>query len=506
MMPQEANPRTLVQKFGLFLGPLVASALLLGPSIDVTQPLLNKMAAVAGLMAIWWMTEAVPLAVTSLLPVALYPLLAIPPGRDISRSYMHPLIFLFLGGFLLAIAIEESGLHRRAALAVLSVFSDKPRRLILGFMLTTAGLSMWISNTATTLMMLPIALSVIFQADRNENNSSTENPGGSNRRFQVALLLGIAYSASIGGIATLVGTPPNVFFKAIYDKAVPEAPISFLGWMVLAAPFSFVMLLLTWFFLVYVIYPVGSKRLLGESDTIKQKLQALGKMTSAEKRIGLIFAATAILWITREPTKGWGWAPALGVDSMTFQGEKFKLVGDGTIAILMAILCFIIPSGRKDKRPLITWAMTARLPWGILLLFGGGFALGTGLQETGLDIHIGKWLAGQMGSLPSLGMQAVLTSGMTFFTEITSNMASVNMLLPVLAESSRQLEVAPLTLLLPTTLAASCAFMLPVATAPNAIVYGTGRLKMAEMIKAGLVLNFLSIACITAWMAILKIL
>ena len=501
MTELSSDARTPIQRTSLVVGPAAAIAVLLGPRVgfplDPANPELNRMAAVALLMAVWWMTEAIPLAVTSLLPLALYPFLQISPYRAVASEYAHPLIFLFLGGFLIAMAIEESGLHRRAALAVVSVVGDRPRRIVFGFMLATAALSMWISNTATTLMMMPIAVSVILQAERAGVDERVR------RRFQVALLLGTAYAASIGGVATYIGTPPNVLFRKFYEDAAPLHPISFPGWMLLAAPFCAVMLLATWGLLVYVVFPVGSARLLGGRNVIREQYHALGPITKPELRMAVIFLATALLWITRAPSRvGVGHRRSVSTSSWK-PVTTVKISGDSTVAIVMAIICFIMPSGRPDGRPLVTWRMTTRLPWGILLLFGGGFALAAGLKSSGLDAFIGQWLAGELAGLSPVGRQGLVAGGMTFFTEITSNAASVNMLLPILGKTAGQLAIAPVDLMLPATLAASCAFMLPVATPPNAIVYGTGRIRMGEMIRAGFLLNLVSIAVITGWMAAL---
>lgn len=497
MASVENQRRSVVQNIGLLLGVVCAMLLYFSAPIDPTNPLLNKMAAVAVLMAFWWMTEAIPLAATALVPAALYPLFAIPPYAEIARAYTHPLIFLFLGGFLLAIAVEETGVHRRAALAVLSIVGNRPRRIIFGFMLVTFVSSMWISNTATTLMMIPIAVSMVLQVeDSNWDAKSQKN-------FQLALLLGVAYSASIGGMATFIGTPTNGIFKYFYEASAPsEKHVSFLEWLMLALPVAVVMVSSTWALLVYIIFPVGSKRILGEKNVLGTLKASLGKMTSAEKRIAIIFILTAILWITRRPIPNWGWAHLLGLDPIEIDGKSQKIVRDSTVAIFMALLCFIIPSGNKNGRPLLTWNMTTRLPWGILLMFGGGFALGSGMKSTGLDVYIGTKLAASAAGMSSTATQVLTTSGMTFFTELTSNMASANMLLPVLEKSAKELGLDPFFLMFPATLAASLAFMLPISTAPNAIAFGTGRIKISQMVKAGFLLNLLGILLITLWMLI----
>ncbi|MEQ8791651.1 MAG: DASS family sodium-coupled anion symporter [Pirellulaceae bacterium] len=502
----QADPPSpsLAARIGLFVGPLAALVLWAGPNLsdwlpgvfpqrwsaaltlDPDQPALNAMAAVAALMAIWWLTEAIPMAATALVPLALYPLLGVMSGKEVAPHYGNHLVFLFLGGFLVALAIEESGLHRRIALHIVAAMGDNPRLIVAGFMLATAALSMWISNTATTLMMLPIGASILVQADRAQTDAKHR------QRFGVALMLGIAYAASIGGVGTLIGTPPNLAFKAIYEAAMPDEPkIEFFRWMVLAVPFSASFLVVAWLLLVRVIYPLPAQPLLGGGNVVRDELQKLGRLSKAEVRMAVIFFITALLWVTREPMQGYGWGPLLlGADS--------KLVNDGTSAVLMAIVCFMVPSGSASGEALLTWKATTRLPWGILLLFGGGLALAAGMHETELDGYLGERLAAGIAPLPNVGKAALIACGMTWLTELTSNLASIEMLTPVLAEASLDLKTPPLVLMIPATLSASCAFMLPVATPPNAIVYGSGRVRMRDMIRAGVVLNFVGIVLVVA--------
>jgi sodium-dependent dicarboxylate transporter 2/3/5 len=444
------------------------------------------MAAVAALMAVWWLTEAIPMAATALVPLALYPLLGVMSVEKVAPEYGDHLVFLFLGGFLVALAIEESGLHRRIALHIVAAMGDNPRRIVAGFMVAAAVLSMWISNTATTLMMLPIGASILVQADRAGVDPQHR------RRLGVAIMLGIAYAASIGGVGTLIGTPPNLAFKAIYEQDMPDAPkIEFFRWMMMAVPFSAVFLLAAWLLLVRVIFPLSARPLLGGSNVVRQELQKLGRLSKAEVRMAIIFFITAMLWILREPMPGFGWGPLL-------LGENSGLVKDSTSAVLMAIVCFIVPSGAEKGGALLNWEATRRLPWGILLLFGGGLALAAGMHETGLDAYLGARLADTIAPLPGAGKAALIAFGMTWLTELTSNLASVQMLIPVLAQASGDLDTPPLVLMIPATLSASCAFMLPVATPPNAIVYGSGRVQMRDMIKAGIVLNLVGVVFVVA--------
>ncbi|TWT34787.1 SLC13 family permease [Blastopirellula retiformator] len=471
--------------FGRWAGLAIAIGLIVAPyfggELRPGEPKLNYMAGITALMAVWWVTEALPMAATALVPLALMPLLGIESMADVSASYGSRFIYLFLGGFLIALAVEESGLHRRLALSIVYSVGDRPRRIVLGFMIATAALSMWISNTATTLLMLPIAASILTRVDAGKMSLERRVNLGA------ALMLGIAYAASIGGVATIVGTPPNIAFKGFYDSTFPNAePVSFLSWMILALPFSLGFLAIGWGLMTYWIFPCGSDASIGGREVINEELEKLGSMSAAEWRVGAVFTITALLWILRQPVKGWGWGPLL----------DNKFVDDGTAAILMALCCFFLPSGKVDGSRLLNWKSTTRIPWGVLLLFGGGVALAGGLEETGLDRYLGDRLAAAMEGLPPLAMAALTANGMIWLTELTSNLASVEMLNPVLASTAEQLQVSPLLLLIPSTLAASCAFMMPVATPPNAIVYSSGRVTMRQMVKAGFVLNLVSLALI----------
>ena len=504
MNPAEPFPdRGRWQSFGFWLGLAVAGALLVGPrvgwSLDAERPLLNSMAAVLALMAVWWITEAIPIAVTALAPLVLFPALGIPPGSLAAHEYGHPLIFLFLGGFLIALAIEDSGLHRRAALRIILVVGDNPRGIVLGFMLAGGLLSMWLSNTATTIMLLPIALNVLDQA------AATDLPAERKRRLSVALLLGLAYSASIGGLATLVGTPPNLIFKGYFEAAYPDAPpISFAGWMAKALPFSLLLLMLAWLLLTRVVFRMEATSFFGGRAVVREQLSRLGPMRVVEWRMLMIFATTALLWILREPTPGYGWGPLLGWG----EGDKTpggKSIDEGTIAIAMAMLCFITPRGGTEaQRPILDWSVARRVPWGILLLFGGGLALGAGMKSTELDLYLGGRLASGLSGLGAWGVTFVTATATTFFTEVTSNVACVNMLLPILKGVSGELGLDPRGLMTTAAISASCAFMLPVATPPNAIVYGSGRLKMWDMVKAGFWLNWIGVALVVVFFAVLN--
>jgi sodium-dependent dicarboxylate transporter 2/3/5 len=492
MTNQAPLRRSRAQWLGLAAGPVAAGLLLAGahgwgPVLDAQQPQLNQVAAVAVLMAIWWMTEALPLAVTALVPIVALPALRIAPAAAVAPNYADPLILLFLGGFLVALSIEQSGLHRRLALTIVSLMGDRPRGIVLGFMVATAVLSMWLSNTATTLMLLPIATSVLKQV---EQTSGRPPPPA----FSAALLLGVAYSASIGGIGTLIGTPTNVYFRGFFQKQFPElGEVTFGGWMLLAVPFVAAFLLSAWLAMVLGIFRFSNEPLLGGRGVIATQLRGLGPMTPAECRMSIIFATTALLWILREPVEGWGWAPLLGLGKQSASGQAFSWVDDGTVGILMAIVCFICPSGRASGDTLLSWRSVAAAPWDVLLLFGGGLALAFGMSASGLDKYLGYRLAEVLHGMPPLLRMAAVAAAVTCLTELTSNVSCLQMVLPILAKAAGPLQVDPRILMVPATISASCAFMLPVATPPNAIVYGTGYFRIGEMVKAGIWLNVVGV-------------
>jgi sodium-dependent dicarboxylate transporter 2/3/5 len=497
-LPAEPDSsKSLVKIVGLILGIACAvlfyAGSLAGWMLVAGRPELNAVAGVALLMALWWMTEAVPMAVTGLVPLVLFPLLKVMPAKLVAVSYGSDLLLLFLGGFLVALGVEQSGLHRRLALRIVATVGDSPRRLLLGFMVASASLSMWLSNTASTVMLFPIALSVLAagSATPDGDNNVGRAPSGT-APFGTALMLGIAYAASIGGFATLIGTPTNVMFRALYEEAFPAGPeISFGGWMLMALPLAIVFLVVAWAVISFVTIRFSNERFLGGPGTIRQQLAALGPMRTSEWRMAIVFAATAALWIFREPVAGYGWAPFFDISDYAT---------DATVAITMAVVCFIIPAGHWRGPTLLDWECTRRVPWGILLLFGGGLALAAGMKSSGLDVYLGERFGGQLVGIEP-GVAAALTSlAMTFLSELTSNVACVNMSMPVLATTAQTAGCDPRLLMISATLAASCAFMLPVATPPNAIIYGSGHVRVADMIRTGLVLNLLGppliVACV----------
>lgn len=441
---------------------------------------------IALLMAVWWITEVVPLAVTSLLPVVLFPLFGVMDGKDVSSSYFNDVIFLFMGGFLVALAMEKWNLHKRIALNILCVSGVSPARILLGFMAASFFLSMWISNTATVMMMLPITMSIISQLDELMQNKSI-------KMYSIALLLGIAYSASIGGTATLVGTPPNLSFVRIYHINFPDAPeIFFSQWMMFALPTALIMFVIAWLYLYFMYRPKKGEWTEIDKDIFRKMLGEMGKITYEQKIVSLVFGGLALLWLFRIDLDFGlltipGWA-------RLFPEKAF--INDGTMAIAMAILLFIIPAKKGAGQKLLDWATASKLPWHILLLFGGGFALATGFKESGLSLWFGEQLSG-IGAFHPIVITLIISLVITFLTELTSNTATTEMILPILAGIAITSNIHPLLLMVPATMSASMAFMLPVATPPNAIIFGTSRISIAQMAKAGLFLNLVGAIVIT---------
>ncbi len=483
--------------FALIAGPLLAIIVLfLFPESEA--PLAGRTAAVAVWMAIWWLTEVIPLAVTSLLPLVLLPALGVMPSKVVASNYTNDVIFLFIGGFIVALAMERWNLHKRIALVILRAIGGGPTRTLLGFMAATALLSMWISNTATAMIMVPIALAVSARYD-----NLLDQPAAS--RISIGLLLGIAYSASIGGMANLVGTPPNLAFTALFTQSFPSGPeISFSEWMAFALPLSLMFLLLTWGLLV-LMYTRGTKlQVPDSSETSKRgsslrsaytrEIKALGPMSSEERTVLIVFTLLAVLWITRN-TLEFG---LFAVPGWSLLLPEPGFAGDGLPAIALSILLFILPASERGER-IMNWETARKLPWGIVLLFGGGFALAAAVNSSGLAMWLGDQLAGLGNLSPTLMVGSICTM-MTFTTELTSNTATTQLVLPILAAVAVSIGRNPFLLMIPATLSASCAFMMPVATPPNAIVFGSGRLRVIDMAKTGLLLNLIGVVLITVWM------
>jgi sodium-dependent dicarboxylate transporter 2/3/5 len=440
-------------------------------------------AAIAVWMATWWLTEALPIYATALLPLALFPLAGVGTIRETAAPYAHELIFLFMGGFMLALAMQRSGLHRRFALMTLRLVGDRPRNMVGGFMGVAAVLSMWVSNTATAVMMLPVGLSVLELAEEHA-------PAGWNDRIRhhvgLALLLGIAYGASIGGVATPVGTPPNLFLLS-YLSSELDHPISFARWMMVGVPVVAIMLPTTWWLMVHRLFPLPNERLEGGRAIFARDLHALGPSSRAERIVLAVFLTVCSLWLGKPLLIG------LEVAGM----QPFSGLTDAGIAIAGALVLFCAPAGEGEGERVLDWETARRLPWGILILFGGGLALAAAIGRNGVDDWIGAQ-SGALAGLPPVVIVIGVVAGMVFLTELTSNTASTAALVPILASLAPGLGVSPLALAVPAALAASFAFMLPVATPPNAVVFGSGRVHLRDMIRAGIWLNLIGILVISA--------
>lgn len=474
-----------IQKVGFVFGTFSFIVIILFFNPDPSNPAIGKVAAVSVLMAIWWMTEALPMAATSLVPLILFPLFGVISGADIAGSYINSVIFLFIGGFMIAIAMENWGLHKRIALKIIMIFGGTSNSILYGFMFSSFFLSMWISNTATAVMMLPIALAVITKIESDFGKEESSN-------FSKSVLLGIAYSCSIGGIATLIGTPPNLALIRIHKIIFPEAPqISFGEWMMLAFPISLILILVTAFILSKVFFRTNKKIKLSK-DFVKNEYLLLGKTSYPEKVIAIIFALTSLLWIFRTDldlgfTKITGWASY-------FSTPEF--IDDGTVAVTMAFLLFLFPSKNEKQKQILNTSVFEQIPWGIILLFGGGFALATAFSKSGLSDFIGHQF-NSFAHINNFVLIFVICFIINFLTELTSNTATTQMILPILASVSVAVGANPLLLMIAATISASMAFMMPVGTPPNTIVFAGSRLKISDMAKTGFVLNILSVIIIS---------
>ncbi|HFE52590.1 MAG TPA: SLC13/DASS family transporter [Bacteroidetes bacterium] len=470
---------------GLISGPfLFALCLALPRPADLSPAAFNTL-AVTILMAWWWITEAIPIPVTALLPLVLFPLMHVSNPRAVASAYADANIFLFMGGFFVAMAMEKWGLHQRIALRIIQLVGTSPRRVLLGFMVATAFLSMWISNTATTLMMLPIGIAII----RHVEIFAQEGRGEDDPNFKTALMLGIAFAASIGGIGTLIGTPPNIVFVASLKKLFPQAPeIGFVQWLSMGLPLVAIMLPIAWAYLAFVGTPIRLRAIPGGSDLIRQRLDELGPMSGGERGTLIVFLLMAFAWIWRGDINlgGFvipGWSTLLGLKGY---------VHDSTVAMAAAILLFLIPGDRKRGEFLLDWETAVKIPWGILLLFGGGIALAQGFSGTGLAQWIGHHLT-RLGDVPIWVTILATATLLVLLTEVTSNTAITTIFMPILAATAIGSHENPLLLMVTGTVAASLAFMLPVATPPNAIVFGSGYVTLPQMAKVGFVLDVIGV-------------
>ncbi|MGL2653286.1 SLC13 family permease [Helicobacter pylori] len=521
----------IVRLFGLIGGALIA--LIIYYALDAQMPHIVEeipklsslnykampvVAGVAVLMGIWWMTEAIDLPATALLPLVLFSVFSVDQFSSVSASYASPIIFLFMGGFILALSMQKWNLHTRIALSIILLVGTSPRRLILGFMIATGFLSMWVSNTATAVMMFPVGMSVLQLVAKlvgKENASHswyqkeeiTKAHGGImgnivhkgkdiaqviqekttiyRTNFSICLMLGIAYSASIGSLGTLIGTPPNALLAG-YMKTAFNIEIDFAQWMVFGTPLAFIMLILSWLLLTYVIFPLKIKEIPGGKEVVKLELNKLGRLSQAEISVGIIFILASLGWIFLDTIlKSWG----IKIDKI-----------DSVIAMGVSALLFILPANNQGDR-LIDWGVAKKLPWDVLLLFGGGLALSVQFSKTGLSLWIGH-LVSSFSHLPILFIIVMVTLMVIFLTEITSNTATAAAFLPVIGGVAMGMGYEnhqSLLLTIPVALSATCAFMLPVATPPNAIAYGSGYVKITDMIKAGLWLNLVGVVLISSF-------
>ncbi|MBK7808746.1 MAG: DASS family sodium-coupled anion symporter [Saprospiraceae bacterium] len=465
---------------GLFIGILVFFVVLLLPTPSRMSYEAKSVAAIVLMMSIWWVTEAIPIYATALVPLALYPLLLILPAKETVDNYSHNHIFMMMGGFFLGKAIESQNLHKRIALVIINIFGISRKRILLSMMFATSFLSMWIANVTAVVMMFPIALSVITKDEEDNSENSS---------FGTAIMLGIAYSASIGGLATLIGTPTNLIFVGIMEKLFPDAPpISFMGWFKIGLPVFIVFFPVFYFFLARYFKVSGN---LSNNDTIiKDELIGLGKIKKGEKRVIYICLITIFAWVFREDFVFdnfviQGWSSLLGLDGF---------VDDSTVAIMAALLLFMIPANKESR--LLEWKSASQIPWGVLLIVGGGYAIAAGFESTGLADWLGQRLT-FIVDLPFLVVLISIIAFITIFTEFNSNTATANIMLPILASIGVAANTNPLILMIPATIAASLAFMMPAGTGPNSIVFGSNKLTVKDMMKCGIWLNLISLFLLT---------
>ena len=430
-------------------------------------------------IALWWILESIPIAATALLPIVIFPLTNSMSIQETTSAYGHYFVFLYLGGFFVAIAIEKWNLHKRIALNILKIIGTKSDTIVLGFMIATAFLSMWISNTATAVMLLPVGMALILQIKDNPDTIVDERD-----YFGKSIMLGIAYGASIGGISTLIGTPPNLVLAGVI-KSNYNTEISFADWFILAFPLSIILLLMCWYYLTKVQFNIGNQSLSGGKSEIDNQIKSLGKYSTEEKRVAIIFSLTALCWILR-----------------SFVINKyFPKVDDTIIAMIGGLSLFLIPSTKVSEN-ILQWEDAKKVPWGVILLFGGGMALAAAFEKSGLAEWIGSNFS-SLNGLSILALMAIVIFAVNFLTEVTSNLATTAMLLPVLVTVSEAAHIHPYYLMIGATLAASCAFMLPVATPPNAVVFGSGLIAIREMVKAGFWMNLISVIIITLYLYLL---
>jgi sodium-dependent dicarboxylate transporter 2/3/5 len=461
--------------YKLLSGPALGLLLYLALILTGTEGDIARTIGLAAWMISWWILEAVPMAVTALLPLISLPLLNISPISESAVAYANPVIFLFMGGFMLALALQKHRLHERIALNILKITGTSGNGIILGFILATAFLSMWVSNTATAVMMLPIAVSVIGLLFEDHEINRNE------KRFALGLMLSIAYSANIGGFMTIIGTPPNVVMAG-YLKELVNYDMSFAKWLTIGIPGGIVMLFVTYLLVTRILFPNNLKSIEGSAQVISDKVESLGSMSRAEKLVLFIFGCTVIGWMFKSQINS-----VLGANLLT----------DHITAMAGGLAMFIVPYNSDPVKPILDWEDTRDLPWGILLLFGGGISLGTAMEKVGIIDAIGEFVSGY-GSINNFVLILLVSAIVLFMTELMSNVALVTIILPVLIAVARGMGEDPLMLVIPATIASSCAFMMPISTPPNAIVYSSGHIRMKEMMRAGILLNLVAVLVLTA--------
>jgi sodium-dependent dicarboxylate transporter 2/3/5 len=465
---------------GFVLGPLLFLSILSLVPDTFISPGAHKALAVAAWMIAWWVTEAVPNPITALLPLVLFPFMGIMTMREAAAPYANPIIFLFMGGFLIALALEKHKLHERIALNLIRITGTSGNGIILGFMIATAFISMWISNTATAMMMMPIALSVINLIKKSPTQAAHDLPKAE-RNLALGLMLTVGYAATLGGLATIIGTPPNVVFAGLLDE-FHHQKLDFGKWMLVGVPVAVLLCTSTYFIVTRILFPNGIKKIEGSDELIDTRLKALGRMSKEEKMVLAIFSLTSFLWIFQQ-----------ALNTFIFGKE---ILNDTNVAMGGGLLMFIIPVKWKEKTFLLDWKDAQKMQWGILILFGGGLCLANGLEDAGIVQSLGKWIAGQ--STFSLWLVFALIVVSVGLSELMSNVALVQIFVPVVFGIAAGLHVNPILLAMPVTLSASIGFMFPIATPPNAIVFSTGYIRIKDMVRAGILLDLVSIVIILA--------
>ena len=472
-------PNVLTRYIGIFSGPLLFLMVLFLVPDDFISPGANNVLALATWMIVWWISEAIPIYVTALIPLLLFPFLGVMNMKEAAEPYANPIIFLFMGGFMIALALEKHRLHERIALNLIRITGTSGNGIILGFMIATGFISMWISNTATAMMMLPIGLSVVNLLLKDKHSGITGLPKPE-RNFALGLMLMIGYASSLGGLGTIIGTPPNVVFKGLLEKFYHQQ-IAFVDWMYVGVPVAIALLLFTHFMITRILFPNHIKRIEGTDQLITEKLAEMGKIRKDEMKVLTVFCLTSFFWIFQQ-----------AINTYFFQARE--ILNDTNIAMTGGLLMFIIPADFQKKEFLLQWKDTEKMQWGILILFGGGLCLANGLERAGIIQHLGNWIAAQ-STLGIVLLFVLITAGV-LLSELMSNVALVQIFVPVIFGIANGLEANPILLAMPVVLSASIGFMFPIATPPNAIVFSSGYIRMKDMVRAGILLDVASILII----------